>query len=62
LKIIETHSPTFAAAFSRNRFPSLMYLRTIALDFWPVWFMMVRSLAPAMAAEVASPARSECPE
>jgi hypothetical protein len=39
-----------------------MYLRTIAPERWPVWFCMLRSDAPAIAAEVAKPARSECPE
>jgi len=34
-----------------------MYRRTIALDLWPVWFMMARSLvAPAIVAEGAKPA------
>jgi hypothetical protein len=28
----DRYRPTFAAAFSRNRFDSRMYLRTIALD------------------------------
>jgi hypothetical protein len=54
---LDHYSPTFAAAFSRNSEESLMYRRTIALDLWPVWAMMLRSLAPAIAAEVASPAR-----
>jgi hypothetical protein len=39
-----------------------MYLRTMAADLWPVWRMMARSLASAMAAEVANPARREWPE
>jgi hypothetical protein len=30
----------------------------MATERWPVWFMMARSDFPAMAADVASPARS----
>jgi hypothetical protein len=39
------YSPTFAAAFPRNRLESRMYHRTVALDRRPVWFVMLRSLA-----------------
>jgi hypothetical protein len=39
-----------------------MYRRTITADLCPVWFMMARSEAPATAADVTSPALSECPE
>ena len=37
------------------------YRRTIWADRCPVCFMIDRSDAPAMAAAVACPARSECP-
>jgi hypothetical protein len=50
-------SPTFAAAFSRNKLESRIYRRTIALDRCPVCSMMLRSLAPAIAAEVARQAQ-----
>ena len=38
-----------------------MYRLTICTLRWPVWFMMERSDAPAIAALVAWPARSEWP-
>ena len=53
----DRYSPTFAAAFSRNKLESRIYRRTIALDRCPVCAIMLRSLAPAIAAEVARPAR-----
>jgi hypothetical protein len=49
--------PTTAAAFSRNREASLMYLRTMFADLWPLWAMIDRSEAPATAAAVTRPAR-----
>ena len=55
------YSPTVAAAFSRNVDPSRMWRRTIGRDLCPVCAMIVRSLAPAAAADVAKPARNECP-
>jgi hypothetical protein len=39
-----------------------MYRRTIAAPRCPVWFMMARSLAPAIAADLARLARKLCPE
>ena len=39
-----------------------MYLRTIAVERWPVVIMIERSLLPARAAAVAKPARREWPE
>ena len=53
------YSPTALAAFSRNKEPSLMYRRSIAVPLWPVCSAMTRSGTPAAAAEVAKPARSE---
>ena len=55
------YNPSFPALFSRNRLHSRIYLRTIWTDRCPVWFMMLRSLAPPIAAEVACPARRQCP-
>src|ERR1017187_3044726 len=55
------YSPTALAAFSRNREPSRMYRRSIAVPLWPVCSAMTRSGTPAAAAEVARPARNECP-
>ena len=55
------YSPTALEAFSRNKEPSRMYLRSIAVPLWPVCSAMTRSGTPAAAAEVARPARSECP-
>lgn len=52
------YSPTRAAAFSMNSDPMRTYRLTIALERWPVWAMIERSEAPAIAAEVASPART----
>lgn len=56
---IETggYSPTVAAALARKSEPSRMYLRATATLVWRVWRMMSRSSAPAMAADVARPAR-----
>src|SRR5215467_5266451 len=51
------YNVNFAAEFSRNKLASLMYRRTICADWWPVWFMIDRSDAPAIAALVACPAR-----
>ena len=31
------YSPTALAAFSRNKDPSRMYRRSIAVPLWPVW-------------------------
>ncbi len=55
------YRPTAAAALARKSEPSLMYLRATATLWWRVWRMMSRSSAPAWAAAVASPARSEWP-
>jgi hypothetical protein len=52
---MSSYNPTIAAAFSRNSDPSFIYRRTVLTERWPVWFMMLRSEAPAAAAEVASP-------
>jgi hypothetical protein len=49
--------PTFPAAFSKNKEPSRMYLRSVARLRWPVCAMMARSLTPAAAAAVAMPER-----
>ena len=53
------YNPTWAAAFSLNKVPLLMYPRITGSDRCPVWFMIDRSLTPASAAEVgqASPKR-----
>jgi hypothetical protein len=53
--------PQLAALLSRNKLPSRMYRRTICTLRCPVWFIIDRSDAPAIAAAVACPARSECP-
>lgn len=55
------HSPTAAAAFSRKSDPCLIYRRTMRSERCPVCCMIARSDTPALAAEVASPARSEWP-
>ena len=55
------YNPNFPAEFSLNKLPSRMYLRTICTDRCPVWFIMLRSDAPAIAALVACPARREWP-
>jgi hypothetical protein len=55
------YNPNFPAEFSLNKLPSRMYLRTICTLRWAVWFMIDRSDAPAIAALVAWPARSEWP-
>ena len=55
------YSPSALAAFSRKSEPSRMYRRSIAVPLWPVCSAMTRSGTPAAAAEVARPARSECP-
>jgi hypothetical protein len=47
------YKPNFPAEFSRNKLPSRIYRRTICTDRCPVWFMMLRSDAPAIAARVA---------
>jgi hypothetical protein len=56
MRLLEAYSPSFPALFSRNKLPSRMYRRTICTDRCPVWFMMERSLASAIAALVACPA------
>lgn len=55
------YRPSFPAEFSRNKLPSRMYRRTICTLRWPVRFIIERSVAPAIAAAVAYPARSEWP-
>jgi hypothetical protein len=37
------YNPTAAAAFSLNRFPSRMYLRSTVIDLWPVVRAITRS-------------------
>ncbi len=39
--------PTFATELSRMREPSRMYLRTVLIERWSVWSMVLGSLAPA---------------
>ena len=56
-----SYNPNLPALFSRNKLPSRIYRRTICMLRCPVWFMIERSDAPAIAALVACPARSECP-
>lgn len=58
----EARHRTPSAALSLNRFAIRMYRRSMAADSCPVCFMIERSVFPALAADVASPARSECPE
>jgi hypothetical protein len=53
--------PNFPALFSRNKLPSRMQRLTICTLRWPVYFMIDRSDAPAIAALFARPARSEWP-
>src|ERR1035437_3367479 len=55
------YSPNTAAAFSLNSDPSFIYRRTIFSLRCPVWFMMLRSEAPAAAALEARPERKLCP-
>ncbi len=55
------YNPTFPAALSVNSEPRRMYFRTMASDLCPVCAMMLRSLTPAAAAAVASPARKLWP-
>src|SRR3984893_2908978 len=55
------YSPNLPALFSRNKLPSRIYRRTICTLRCPVWFIIDRSEAPAIAALVACPARRECP-
>jgi hypothetical protein len=50
------YNPSLPALFSRNRFPSRIYRLTICTDLCPVWFMIDRSLAPAIAALVGAQA------
>ena len=57
----KTYKPTTATAFSRNSDPSRIYLRTVFNDRWPVWFMIDRSEAPPIAADVANPLLRLCP-
>jgi hypothetical protein len=49
-------------ALSVKMLPALMYFLTMASLRWPVVRMIVRSRAPAAAADVARPARRLCPE
>jgi len=49
--------PPSTAAFSRNNEPSRMYRRSIVVFLCPVCCMITRSLTPAIAAAVTSPAR-----
>ncbi len=51
------YNPTVTAAFARKRWPSRMYRRATAMLLCLVWRMMSRSSAPAITADVASPAR-----
>jgi len=53
--------PASAAAFWAKSEPSRIYLRTMGRLLCPVCAMMTRSDVPAAAADVARPARSECP-
>ena len=55
------YRPSFPALFSRNKLPSRIYRRTICTNRCPVWFMIDRSDAPAIAALVACPARRNAP-
>jgi len=55
------YSPRQPAALSAHSCPRWIYLRTMATERWRVWSMMLLSLAPALAAAVAMPDRSECP-
>jgi len=53
--------PEAPAALSAHSCPRWIYRRTMATERWRVWSMMLLSLAPALAAAVAMPDRSEWP-
>jgi hypothetical protein len=50
---VVAYNPNFPAEFSRNKVPSRIYRLTICTLRCPVWAMIDRSEAPAMAALVA---------
>jgi len=56
------YKSSLESALSRNISASRMYLRSTLTLAWPVCFWIDLSKAPAIAAEVAKPARSEWPE
>ena len=56
-----SYSPRQPAALSAHSCPRWIYRRTMATERWRVWSMMLLSLAPALAAAVAMPDRSEWP-
>lgn len=54
-------SPSFAAALARTERALRTYRMTVFTSFCPVWSMISSTRAPAAAALVTKPARSECP-